>query len=176
MGKSCYICKYSVVVKYTRECKYDKQKYKEEELFCIAAPPGVKNRFDWDYIDDYYNKLEKYSRYPIVSNVAICSLYSLTDNKKKIDKYNIKLEKEKQKIKEIRRQKKQEIEDKKKEKIQKKLLLQKEKAEKEKIKQEKSRKKKKREQQKAYRTRKKAEKIETEKKANRYNRFEIMDI
>ncbi len=176
MGKSCYICKYSVVVKYTEEYKYNKPKDKKEELFCIAAPPNTKNKFIWGHVSKGYRELIKHREYPIVRNVAVCSLYSLTDNKKKIEKYKIRLEKEKQKIKEMKIQKKQEKEDEKKEKIQKKIKLEKEKAEKEKIKQEKLREENKRKQQKVYRDRKKAERIEAEKKANRYNRFEIMDI
>ncbi len=175
MGKSCYTCKHSVVVKYTR-IMCNKQKYKKEELFCMSAPPGVKNKFIWGSVGKGYRELIKHRGYPIVSNVALCSLYILTDDKKKIEKYNIQLEGKKQKIEEIKIQKKQEKEEKKKEILQKKLKLEKEKALKEEIKQEKLREEKKRKQQKAYRARKKAEKIEAEKKANEYNRFEIMDI
>ena len=137
MGKSCYICKHSKSVKYIKRYKYDKQKYKKEELFCIAVPPGPKNIFNWDYICKGRDKLIRHSRYPVVSNVVPCSLYFLTNNKKKIDKYNIQLEKEKQKREEIKIKEQKIKEDKKKEKIQKKIKLEKEKVEKEKIKQEK---------------------------------------
>ena len=141
MKKSCYICKYSVAVKYTR-IMCNKQKYKKEELFCISAPPGVKNKFIWGSVGKGYRELIKHRGYPIVSNVAPCSLYILTDDKKKIEKYNIK-------IKEMKIQKKQEIEDKKKEKIQEKIKLEKAKVLKEEIKKEKIREEKKRKQKKA---------------------------
>lgn len=191
MNKTCYICKHSVRIKWIR--KYYGESLKEEELFCIVSPPcmGTGIQYEWKNITTGNSTLRKYRRYPTVSDVAICSLYSKTDKKKKIKDYEVKLEEDK-KEQEIKQQKK--IDDKKREKeyrdarkerqqiamwaIKRKRVAEKARAKKlteqrAKTKKERERIKARKEYQKQYRAKKKAEEKE---KKNSYDRFEMMDL
>ncbi len=191
MKKTCYLCEHSVRVKWTR--KYYDERYKEEELFCIVNPPCIGNgtQYEWKNITTGNSTLRKYRRYPIVSDVAPCSLYEKTDKKKKIKDYEAKLvedkKEEKQEKQEKQDQKKVEKEyrDAKKSRLVKVFQAEKKrraaakerqeilKAAKEKKKKETEKVKARKEYQKQYRAKKKAEE---EKKKNSYDRFDIMEV
>ena len=179
MKKCCEICEHSVEVKYKLDSNYYNRTYLV--LFCIAAPPTQNNRekFNWRYMITGHSKLEKYYKYPIVggtsdssyifSEVAPCSFYCITKNKKKIEKYEerLKAEKKEEEVKE--KEQKQRLEEVKKEQLRIKVRR-------EKVKAEELKKKKRRKYQKEYRARKKALLEEERKEKNKYNRFEIMDV
>lgn len=191
MNKTCYTCNHSVRVKWIR--KYYGESLKEEELFCIVSPPcrEAGTQYEWKNITTGNSTLRKYRRYPAVSDVAICSLYSKTNKKKKIKDYEVKLEEDKKKQERIKQKK---IDDKKQEKeyrdarkerqriamwaIKRKRVAEKARAKKlkeqiAKTKKEKERIKARKEYQKQYRAKKKAEEKE---KKNSYDRFEMMDL
>lgn len=191
MNKTCYICKHSVRVIWVR--KFYEERYKEEELFCVVAPPciGAGTQYEWKNIITGSSILRRYRRYPAVSEVAPCSLYTKTDKKKKIKDYEVKLEedkkeqeKEKQKKLDEKKREKEYRDDKKerllkavfewkKQKKAEKAKKVKAKEKREKAKKEKARIAARKEYQKQYSAKKRAEE---KAKKNSYDRFDIMEV
>lgn len=181
MRKTCGICQHSVEVNYTIKGKWGNHKTEYTELFCIAAPPSVSsNKTSWGDVVKGCSTLCRYKKYPVVSESAPCSLYTLSSNKKKIDAYKAGKEKKKQEVAAGKEKKKLLWEGTKEEKRKKKIVLARIAVEKREEREKALKSKLRKIQQKKYRDEKKNEKEEAVKiaktKANEFDRFEIIDL
>lgn len=182
MRKTCGICQHSVEVNYAVKSKWDNHKFEYTELFCIAAPPFASlNKTSWGDVVKGRSTLDRYEKYPIVSESAPCSLYTLSPNKKKIDAYKAGKEKREQEVVKAKEKKKLLWEGTKEEKRKKKIAVAKMAAKKRREREETLKSKlRKIQQQKKYRDKKKNEKEETAEtaktKANEFDRFELIDL